>query len=190
MENMLRSFDYALEYLENESEYEFDESSEEELEVDEPTETITERVNPMWFIPDRYYAYIEKSYILMVETLKHNSTPTVNMIIAADPTFQDGEDAYLVNYQVVLRKWKKLAEQLQLCGEFRLCNKRSPTLRLPWFEEWGHIVRIVHEEGHRSGKQCNCSIDKTEGLGGRATIAWNSMGIHQRIHTSMSTLRI
>jgi hypothetical protein len=59
MENMLRSFDYALEYLENESEYEFDESSEEELEVDEPTETITERVNPMWFIPDRYYAFIK-----------------------------------------------------------------------------------------------------------------------------------
>ena len=49
----------------------------------------------------------------MVESLKHNSTPTVDMIIAVDPTFQDGEDAYLVNYQVVLRKWKKLAEQLQ-----------------------------------------------------------------------------
>jgi hypothetical protein len=116
----------------------------------------------MWFIPDRYYAFIEKSYILMVETLKHNSTPTVDMIIAADPTFQDGEDAYLVNYQVVLRKWKKLAEQLQLCGEFRLCNKRSPTLRLPWFEEWGHIVRTVHEEGHR-GSNATAALIKENG---------------------------
>ena len=105
MENILRSFDYALEDSESELEYEFDESSEEELKVNEPTETRTKLVNPMWFIPDRYYAFIEKSYILMVESLKHNSTPTVDMIIVADPTFQDGEDAYLVNYQVILRKW-------------------------------------------------------------------------------------
>jgi hypothetical protein len=88
MENMLRSFDYAiLEDSESELEYEFDESSEEKIEADEPTETRTERVNPMWFIPYRYYTFIEKSYILMVESLKHNFTPTVDMIIAADPTF-------------------------------------------------------------------------------------------------------
>jgi len=119
----------------------------------------------MWFIPDRYYAFIEKSYILMVESLKHNFTPTVDMIIVTNLTFQDGEDAYLVNYQVILRKWKKLAEQLQLCGEFRLCNKMSPTLRLLWFEEWGHIVRCVHEEGHRGNN------DKREGLDDWLTVA-------------------
>ena len=66
-----------------------------------------------------------------------------------DPTFQDGEDAYLMNYQVILKKWKNLAEQLQLLGEFRLWKKKSLYLRLPWFEEWGHVVRFVHKEGHR-----------------------------------------
>ena len=68
-------------------EYEFDENSEDELEDDERAEIITEGVNPMWLIPDRYYAFIGKSYILMVNVLKHNFTPTVDMIIAADPTF-------------------------------------------------------------------------------------------------------
>ena len=149
MENMLRSFDNTIEDSERELEYEFHESTKGELEDDEPPVTRTEGVNPMWFIPDRYYVFIEKLYILMVESLKHNFTPTVDMIIDADPIFQDGKDPYLVNHQVILRKWKKLAEQFQFLGEFRLCNKKSPTLRLPWFEEWGHIVRSVHEEGHR-----------------------------------------
>ena len=158
MENMLRSFNSALEDSESELEYEFHESSEGELEDDEPHVTRTEGVNPMWFIPHRYYVFIEKSYILMVESLKHNFTPIADMIIASDPIFQDGEDAYLVNYQVILRKWKKLGEQLQLLGDFCFCNKKSPTLRLPWFEEWGHIVRFVHEEGHRGNNATAAQI--------------------------------
>ena len=38
----------------------------------------------------------------MVESLKHNFIPYV--FLAADHIFQDGEDAYLVNYQSILRK--------------------------------------------------------------------------------------
>ena len=37
-------------------------------------------------------------------SVNYNFTPTVDVIIAADPTFQDDEVRYFVNYQVILRK--------------------------------------------------------------------------------------
>ena len=63
---MLCSFDYALDDSESEQEYKCDESNEEELKDDEPTQTRTKHVNPMQFIPNKYYALIESPYMLMV----------------------------------------------------------------------------------------------------------------------------
>ena len=35
-------------------------------------------------------------------------------------------------------------------------------MRLPWFEEWGHIVRTMHEEGHR-GNNATAALIKEKG---------------------------
>ena len=70
--NILHIFYYAWENLESDLEYEFNDSSKEELEYYELTWARTKHVNPMWFIPDRYYAFTKKSYILMVKSFKYN----------------------------------------------------------------------------------------------------------------------
>ena len=57
MKNMLHTFKYTLENSESNLKYEFDSNSEKELEYDEPTQSTSKHVNPMWFIPGRHYAF-------------------------------------------------------------------------------------------------------------------------------------
>ena len=144
MENMLHDFNYTLEDSKSDLEYEFDVYSEEELEDDEPTQLRLEHINPMWFIPNRCYFFTKKSYILMVESLKYNCTTFISMIIVADLTFQDGEDAYLVNHQIILREWKLLAEQLQLLRRFSSLQQEESHFKTIIVSTMETCVRFVH----------------------------------------------
>ena len=81
------NFDYALEDSESILEYEFDDSIDEELKDDKPTKQRTKHINQTDLFHMNFTLSQKKSYILMVESLKHNFTPSIYMIIIANLIF-------------------------------------------------------------------------------------------------------
>lgn len=127
-------------------EYEYDDSTEEE--DNNPTKRRTKHVNRNSFIPYRFYALTKKSYILIVESLKHNFTPSIYKIIIANSIFSKW-------WRCIFGKLSRYFKEVEEVGwitwtswEFLSLQQEESHFETTMIWRLGRYCAICDEEGH------------------------------------------